>query len=447
LQLLMTIGAEESAPALGKALETAEPDDRAALVRALVKMGPGGVREAVRIYGDGSQTAEARMDAATVLAARSDDAAAGAALVAGAGRGEPGVRTATMRGLAALYLRAPERVEAALATGGGGGASRDDDERRVGDLARALGLARRVRPEGVAALASAWSRGGGFALRLRLVRAMGEIGDPRFAPSLAQAAGDAEPVLRAAAVGAAGALGGAGEPIVRQGLGDRDPGVRHAALATAGHLGDVGARAAEALGHDGWPMVRRAAAERLGAVCRSDGAARTALGRALGGEGKNMSGADPAEDVRRAALGALGHCGAVPLTTFTAVLTERRQPVSVRELAAALVARHGGADAARALARALEDVLADPNADERSAGLAVACTRGLARTGDASRPILEALGSAANEPMSASVRAAAMETIGALCPTGAGDALKKGSNDPDGAVKRAARLALERCHR
>jgi HEAT repeat protein len=78
-------------------------------------------------------------------------------------------------------------------------------------------------------------------------------------------------------------------------------------------------------------------------------------------------------------------------------------------------------------------------------GLAVACTRALARTGDTSRPILEALGQAANEPLSAPVRAAAMETIGKLCPDGAGAALRKGAGDPDPTVQRAARSASERC--
>ena len=87
------------------------------------------------------------------------------------------------------------------------------------------------------------------------------------------------------------------------------------------------------------------------------------------------------------------------------------------------------------------------SADERSVGLAVACTRALARTGDTSRPVLEALGEAANEPLSASVRAAAMDTIGHLCPDGAAPALHKGEKDGDGTVQRAAHAALERCHR
>ncbi|MDB4969497.1 MAG: lyase domain protein repeat-containing protein, partial [Myxococcales bacterium] len=245
------------------------------------------------------------------------------------------------------------------------------------------------------------------------------------------------------------ALVAGGDAVLRGGLRDADPGVRRAAVDGIATLKDGANLEAELLGHDGWPLVRRAAAEGLGASCKGDATVRAALVRAVsgdgGGHGKAMTGADATEEVRRAALASLGRCGDVPLSTFAAVLAEKRQPPSVRELAAALVAKHGGAEAARALAAALDDVLGDPNADERSLGLAVACTRALARTTDTSRPVLEALGHAANEPLSASVRAAAMETIGKLCPDGAAEALHKGAADADPAVKRAARSALERC--
>jgi hypothetical protein len=49
--------------------------------------------------------------------------------------------------------------------------------------------------------------------------------------------------------------------------------------------------------------------------------------------------------------------------------------------------------------------------------------------------------------MSPAVRAAAMETIGRLCPDGAGEALRKGTADPEGSVARAAKEALARCKR
>ena len=276
---------------------------------------------------------------------------------------------------------------------------------------------------------------------------MGDVGDGQLAPSLAEASRDADPIVRAAAVSAAGRVAGA-EAITRAGAGDADAGVRRAALeATAGRP-EGAALDEEALVHDRWPLVRHAAADALGSRC-VDGrsAASPSLLRAVAGEGKQMNGADDSEEVRRAALAALGRCREVPLAALAAVLSERRQPVSVRELAAALVARQAGGEAARALASALDDALADAARDESLVGLAVACTRALARTADRSRPVLLALGEAANEPLSPSVRAAAMDTIGRLCPDGAAEALHKGERDPDATVVRAARSALERCHR
>jgi HEAT repeat protein len=150
--------------------------------------------------------------------------------------------------------------------------------------------------------------------------------------------------------------------------------------------------------------------------------------------------------VRRAALSALARC-APGSPAIARALRSRRQPLAVRELAAALVAARGGPGAAAALAAALDDVLTDPAADERSAGLAIACLHGLGRTGDTSDPILEALGAAAHEPLSAPVRAAAMEAIGRLCPQGAAPALRRGAQDPDAAVRRAAQAALTACQR
>jgi hypothetical protein len=275
---------------------------------------------------------------------------------------------------------------------------------------------------------------------------MGDVGDGTLAAALAAAARDAEPVVRAAAVTAAAHVPGSAAT-VRAGAADADAGVRKAALDVAGTRPDGAELGARALGADPWPMVRHAAADALALACRDHAEARAPLAHAVVGDGKSMAGADASEEVRRAALAALGHCGNVPLETFTAVLAERRQPIAVRELAAALVAKHGGADAAKALAATIDDVLGDPGADERSVGLAVSCTRGLARLGDRSRPVLVALGEAANEPLSTEVRATAMETIGQLCPDGAAAALHKGARDPDAGVKRAAHTALERCHR
>jgi HEAT repeat protein len=265
-----------------------------------------------------------------------------------------------------------------------------------------------------------------FALRLRLTRAAGEAGLSSVA---AEAVRDGDPGIREAALEAGGATLAAGA------LHDADPGVRRAAL-LALDAKEV-APVVEALGHDGWPMVRRGAAEALGRRC--DDPSKQALGGALGH--------DPAEEVRRESLMALAHCGPVPAQLLGGVLASHDQPIAVRELAAALLAKQAPPEAARLLADAVDDVLSDPAVDERSASLAIACLRALGRLKDGSRRVLEALGAASNEPLSPAVRAAAVDAIGQLCPDGAGDVFRRAKQDPDPMVKRAAREAMDKCRR
>src|SRR6185312_14202071 len=249
-----------------KALETASTaQDRALIVAALARMGAAGAKEASRIYGDESQTAEARADAALVLAELGGQAEAVSALVDGAGKGPPAVREATMAALAHVYDAAGGAIERALVEA--------TDEARAGDLARAIGLAAHgsARPEATAALSTAWEKhkGGGFALKLRLVRAMGDVGDTKLAGALAEAAKDPAAEVRAPA---------------------------------ATELG------VHALVGDAWPMVRRTAAEALAGACRQHREVYEPLRRAVTGDGKSMAGADPSEEVRRAALSAMDHC-------------------------------------------------------------------------------------------------------------------------------------------
>jgi HEAT repeat protein len=440
------------APALGQALSTAQAEDRPMIVEALERLGAAGVEEARRLYGDPTQSVDARADAAQVLGASATPSGlALEALLAGAGRGEPSLRAATQAALAkaaAADAAAAAALARALSQTGAGEAA------RIGDLARALAKGARKSEASTAAaraISAAWSAApaDGFALRVRLVRAAGELGDASLLAALEEAARDRDPVLRRTAAAAAVDVPG-GAALLERAAADEDAGVRRAAVsALAQRLEPASARMLEhALVQDHWPMVRRAAAEGLGGGCaRGLWHAPPALARAIVGHGDKLAGADPAEEVRRAALAALGRCPDAPASTLRAILRERRQPIGVRELAAALVAKQGGPEAARALADALQELLSDPNADERTAALAAACTRALGRTGDQSRPVLEALGAAANEPMSAQVRAAAMEAIGALCPAGAHPALDKGTRDPDGFVVRAARTALTRCSR
>jgi HEAT repeat protein len=156
---------------------------------------------------------------------------------------------------------------------------------------------------------------------------------------------------------------------------------------------------------------------------------------------------DAAGEVRREALVSLGRCHQAPMSFLAKVLQSHDQPVEVRELAALQVAKLGGSEAPKLLADAVTDVLADPTADERSVSLATACLRALGQLHDGSKPVLEALGAASNEPVSGEVRAAAMEAIGQVCPDGAGEVLRRGQKDAEPIVRRAAQQALDKCHR
>ena len=265
-----------------------------------------------------------------------------------------------------------------------------------------------------------------FALRLRLVRAMGDVADTQLAGALAEAARDRDPVVRVAAVAAAARVAG-GAATVRAGASDADAGVRRAALAAAGSRPDGLELATQALGADAWPMVRHAAAEALARACaastprragRSSAPSAAAARRWPAPTRPKRSGA------RRWPRSATAPtCRWRPSLRFSPSRGSRSPCASWRR-------RWWPSTAAprrpRALAATLDDTLGDPAADERTVGLAVACTRALARTGDTSRPVLEALGAAANEPLSPAVRAAAMDTIGRLCPDGAAPALHKG---------------------
>jgi HEAT repeat protein len=458
IQVLAETATPATAPALGKALETAAGPDRTLVVDALARLGEAGVAQAARIYGDATQAAEARADAATVLG-RVPGPTAVAALLAHAGQGEPLVRAAAMRAMARQFAAGSTEPFWKVLDEARGEAATGDVARAVAPVAREANADVRRGTAAVLRTAAAKTRGAQqFAGQLRVLRAIGDLGAEELLPTVREAARDREPVLRAAAATAAAHIAG-GDAIARAAVTDADAGVRKAALLALGARAAAGAPqaspaeathaplAAQALADDAWPMVRHAAADALGSACaEARGAVAAPLTRALLGDGKELKGADASEEVRRAALAALGRCSP-PLPTLTAVLTEPRQPTSVRELAAALVAKRGGPEAARALATALRDALGDPAADDRTAGLAVACTRALARVGDRSRPVLEALGEAANEPGSPAVRAAAMESIGLLCPDGAAEALRKGASDADGQVVRAARAAMNRCLR
>ncbi len=417
LGVLAALKLPDAAPLLGRALETARSDERGVIVDGLALLGAAGASEALRLFRDGAQASEARADAARVLGAVGGEDNV-QALVDGAGAPEPALRVAILHALEAAHLTAPiarALAEPAVAC-----------DARSGILARALGKLAGAEAGGT--LAALWSRcraSADFPLKLRLVRA---AADAAAMAILSEAAHDSEPVLRQIAVEGRASLAPAA-------LDDADPSVRRAAL---GALDPAQSAPVEkVLAADRWPLVRRAAAEALGRRCGES--AKTGLTVALAH--------DPAEEVRRESLVSLGRCGPVPLALLAGTLKSGAQPVAVRELAAALVAKQGEAGAGPLLADTVDEVLSDPAADERSASLAVACLRALGRLHDGSRRVLEALGAASNEPLSPAVRAAAMDAIGQLCPDGAGEALRRGWQDPDAMVKRAAKQALDKCHR
>ncbi|HEY7956262.1 MAG TPA: HEAT repeat domain-containing protein [Polyangia bacterium] len=456
IEVLGGLGDPAAAPALGHALETAAESERAPLISGLSRLGAAGATEAARIFTANEQAEGARADAAEILGAIAGAGADGQeaairALVDGAGRGDQAVRAAAQQALAEAGARNPAVTRAIIAAIPSGGTAE-----RSGDLARALGTAARrakepLRTEAQAQLVSAWPKAESFALKLRLLRAVGDLGSPAGGASALiskVARQDPDEVLRFTAVEAASALDGeSGRAILRASVSDRDPRVRRTALGgLAAHPdGETAALFTSALGHDAWPIVRAASAEGMATSCAAPGIP-AALARAAVGTGEELRGADRSEPVRRAALGSLGHC-APRDPAIARALESAAEPASVRELAAALVAKSGDPAAGRTLAGALISVLSDPASDERSAGLAVSITRALGRTGDRSRPVLEALGAASNEPMVPAIRAAAMESIGQLCPEGAGPALERGAADKDGTVRRAAAQALRRCHR
>jgi HEAT repeat protein len=460
VELLASLGQPEAAPALGHALETAAPEERRSLIAGLARLGAGGGTEAARVFADESQTPEAHADAAEVLGLIAATTGPGAdpaarALVAGAGRGDAQVRRATVRALGAAGAANPATAALLLAelklagTVPAGEHARPVDERHAADLARAVGASGRGladRGEAVRALSELLRGRKEFDVQYKTVRALGDLGDGAAAAALLEAARSGDEVVRWAAVESAARLpSGAGRATVMQGVHDADPRVRLAGLSGLGAPpGEDGVSVAEeALRHDVWPMVRRAAAETLGAGC-AVGGVDAALERAAAGSGDEARGADPSEEVRRAALVSLGRC-APRSPAIARILRNRAQPIAVRELAASLIARAGGPGAAGVLAETLDAVLNDPAADERTAGLAVACLRGLQRTGDTSRPVLESLGAASSEQLSPAIRAAAQETIGALCPDGASAAFKRGVVDADPQVRRAAEQAQRRC--
>jgi HEAT repeat protein len=465
---VLTAQAEPStAPALGRALTVAAKEERRLVVQALARLGAAGIDEAAKLLGDRGAPEEARADAAAVLAIAGGALGGGdagrramAALVAAAGSGGGEELVRARRAALVAIARAPARLDelgSALAPSGPAGSSPARRWAAVGELGRALGLAagahsdegrRRAAQALVDALGLATTTDGEadparVAATLQLLSALRDLPTVEAAPLLARlrASSPVAPIRRGA-VQAIAALPREAEPRARllaEALSDADPAARHAAVEGIAKGGAAAsATLAKVLRADRWPLVRRAAAERLADACTPAGDA--ALAETLGGDRPG----DASDEVLRAALVTVAKCApSSPLVTR--VLEGRGQPISVRATAAALVARSAPPGGAAALARVLQDVLSTPERADRGRTLAVACARGLGRLGDRSTPILEALASAINEPTLPEVRAAGFEALGLLCPPEAPPALRRGLEDPEPAVRRAASEAARRC--
>lgn len=175
--------------------------------------------------------------------------------------------------------------------------------------------------------------------RRRAAALAGHTGDEAEARALL---GDADPRVRATALGALGRLGRAGLGEVTAALGDPSPEVRRRACQVgiavagadlAGRLADEDAGVVEVAA---WALGERAAAEgdvvaRLAAVATNH--------------------ADPlCREAAVAALGAIGHEGGLP-----AILAATRDKPAIRRRAVIALAPFSGPEVDAALARALED--------------------------------------------------------------------------------------------
>lgn len=264
-----------------------------------------------------------------------------------------------------------------------------------------------------------------FTLRLRLLSGLARLAAPGAVPFLRRVLeSGAEPELRQAAVRAAGIQSAAPpasevEALLGKGLGDPDAGVRLAAtvaLAERPVAGLVPAIEKELAG-DAWPLVRRAAAEARAASCPSNAPSAAPV------EALRRAAADPDEQVQRQALLGVVRCeGAAALSVLNTLLTGADTPPGTRGHACALSARllqtstAGGttrAEAPRALAAALGELLGDPAADDRHAGALLVCARAVGEAGGSGE--VGALLAALSEGTPAPMRRSVLGALARLC--------------------------------
>jgi len=430
LQLVAEAGLAASAPALAGVLRTGNSDERALIRRGLAKLGAVGERAAMGVLDDQTQPEEARLDAAEILQSSKTLPEARLALERALPAAAPALRRAVQSALA-------KRVDAAWLDEM---ASRLDrgpaDAIADVELLHAVGAQAARWPVPLArALLSVWAHlpADGFAVRLRWLRTAKEVAValPALLPALAEATRSEDDILRAAAIEALAEMTAVPEAVALVAAAHTDPSprVRRQALRDPG--GDARRRA---LTTDAWPMVRRGAATVLATNCAEVGTVG-ALEAAVR--------SDRSDEVRAAALFSLSRCAPASPAIATLLLDERAT-VSLRERAASLLGRPHDAAAAQALAKALMAVLSEPTPDDRALYLVQGCLAALGRTGDRSQSSLDAVARALEEP-TPPVRAAAIETLGRLCPKDAGVVLRRAAGDADASIRRAAMRALTAC--
>jgi HEAT repeat protein len=423
LRVAVANGSDEAAALLVGALPTADAGERDFLRQSLD--GPLGARAQaplLQMASDPSQPPSARSIAIGLAGPRLDGDAAGGLLKMP--EDSPEVRAAVV----ALANLVP--VEKLLPAVAASAARHPDDAARIlgilGGRARHAGDRPRV-AEAAAALLALARPDGEFALRFRALRAAGQIGAPELVPLVSAAAADRDETLRWVALEAAGSLDGEeGVALLRSGLRDVDPRVRLAALTgLAAHHAPEIANAAVAALDDRWPMVRRAAAEWLGDRCPGTAAER--LVRATNDEDLQVA---------RTALASLVRCApaqAAPIAV--GFVSEARRARELRELAAAAAATLHATAAVEPMIAALDDLLADPMADENGGYLVISFARALGQLAD---PRAEpALQKVARERLG-QVRAAGVEALTHFKTSTAAATVKAARSDKDPSVRKAA---------
>jgi HEAT repeat protein len=435
VEALAEVASPAAAGALGRALDAGEREHRAA-AHALTRLGAAAVPALAGILADSGAPRPLRVRVAVQLGQIGGDAAARALL--GALPGAPdNVRDAVARALQQRPAGAVLALVAEQLPSAG-------DARLRADLLRAVALTAATAPaesrgRAVAAVAALAPRAQGFEERFRLAGACGALRDARLAPVLEGLLGSPEPEVREAVAAAAAELPTASAAtLLRRALKDGSPEVRRAAVGGVGRRRDapLEAEVAAALTNDRWPLVRREAATALAERCT---AASTLphLRRAID---------DADREVARTALRALVPCRDPKAgKTLLRVLNDSRRPALLRETAAGALGTLADRSLVPELARSLDEIRTEPGTDDRGESLTATLARALGRIGD--ERALPALRQASVDPASARIRAAALEAIAAICPSGATKVFREAEADKDPRVVGAARAAQARCRR